>query len=794
MKAEIVNQITEAYAKNDLKECEVKLFFLVLSYNTDIREGKSYDHNLKHILFKTNCIRNPIGMKYTSEDYTKTKQVLMNVFNLAKAINNPEIDTQNVFRKDLIIDDRIIKDILDVVVYTECFYKMNAINSKRMDESKISKIPFVEQLISILLFHQDQTRLVRQNYHDFLNEDCITGIELSIPSRPVEYYDNLNSSVTDTFESMLESMNEIIHYLYYRFGKSLDAQVSDANIKFELTQPYENVEFERYLYIASQRYLICRIEEGIRYGYYGIGSLDKTEEGLPVYSFSLENDEKYKARRLGILRREYQVRNHTIFDHRNQIDLSMAYEKLPILADELINIQKKEFVLFDFSKFHPDIDFFQKAESVTKLKERIVDSLTKDYYLSCNVKGVKICDLLRAYSYLDTLSEILYFASTKLIDDKKPATYIKEISLVDISYLAAELARIHSFEINYAEKLIDRFVFHEKKNRDDDIFAQPLIKISRNQVVLSQALLDQVNLDRFIERQFIRYGKNVAEVGHIFEKNFIDTLKKGYSKGIFDFDREPIPNFKVNTNQVKYDAFDGKEIEFDAISVLGDYLILTELKAVMTSYDLHDLETRKENIKEAIEQLRRRAESVKYDWEKIREQVSIELPAKPFEQNHIILVVCTDAYDYTPLKHENIFITDDSSYLKYFTNPYVDTIEVRAESATIQNLKSIWKKGYPDAIEFMEYLMNPVTVQPFSECLEKQFIPVPVMDEKDCAILCEDFRLIEDPIRAAFLKRERDTNKTIKIREKKIYPNDPCLCGSGKKYKKCCKNKDISYK
>lgn len=447
-------------------------------------------------------------------------------------------------------------------------------------------------------------------------------------------------------------------------------------------------------------------------------------------------------------------------------------------------------MLFDFNKFHPDIELFQKAESVAKLKERIVESLTKDYYLCCNVKGATIHDLLRAYSYLDTLSEILYFASMKLIDNKKPATYIKEISLVDVSYLATELARIHSFEINYAEKLIDRFVFHEKKNRDDDIFSQPLIRISKNQVVLSQALLDQVNLDRFIERQFIRYKKNVAEVGHIFEKKFIATLQKGYSKGILDFKRKPIPNFKVNTNQVKYDAFDGKEIEFDVIAVLGDYLILTELKAIMTSYDLNDLEKRKENIKDAIEQLRRRAESVKYDWEKIREQVSIELPVKPFDQNHMILVVCTDAYDYTPLKHENIFITDDSSYLKYFTNPYVDTIEVKAESATIQNLKSIWKKGYPDAIEFMEYLMNPVTVQPFSEYLEKQFIPVPVMDENDCAIFCEDFKLIEDPIRAVNLKKEKDANKATKNFGKKIYPNDPCPCGSGKKYKKCCKDKD----
>lgn len=24
------------------------------------------------------------------------------------------------------------------------------------------------------------------------------------------------------------------------------------------------------------------------------------------------------------------------------------------------------------------------------------------------------------------------------------------------------------------------------------------------------------------------------------------------------------------------------------------------------------------------------------------------------------------------------------------------------------------------------------------------------------------------------------------VKEKKVYPNDPCPCGSGKKYKKCC--------
>ena len=35
------------------------------------------------------------------------------------------------------------------------------------------------------------------------------------------------------------------------------------------------------------------------------------------------------------------------------------------------------------------------------------------------------------------------------------------------------------------------------------------------------------------------------------------------------------------------------------------------------------------------------------------------------------------------------------------------------------------------------------------------------------------------------LYKEQKSSTTIK-KEEKVYPNDPCPCGSGKKYKKCC--------
>lgn len=36
------------------------------------------------------------------------------------------------------------------------------------------------------------------------------------------------------------------------------------------------------------------------------------------------------------------------------------------------------------------------------------------------------------------------------------------------------------------------------------------------------------------------------------------------------------------------------------------------------------------------------------------------------------------------------------------------------------------------------------------------------------------------------LYKEQKSSTTIHREEQKVYPNDPCPCGSGKKYKKCC--------
>ena len=52
----------------------------------------------------------------------------------------------------------------------------------------------------------------------------------------------------------------------------------------------------------------------------------------------------------------------------------------------------------------------------------------------------------------------------------------------------------------------------------------------------------------------------------------------------------------------------------------------------------------------------------------------------------------------------------------------------------------------------------------------------------------EEWEAIFDEETRKALYKEQKSSTTV-VKEEKVYPNDPCPCGSGKKYKKCCGRK-----
>ena len=60
-----------------------------------------------------------------------------------------------------------------------------------------------------------------------------------------------------------------------------------------------------------------------------------------------------------------------------------------------------------------------------------------------------------------------------------------------------------------------------------------------------------------------------------------------------------------------------------------------------------------------------------------------------------------------------------------------------------------------------------------------------VAERADWLYELEEWDAILEKEKQKELYKEQKASTTI-VKEEKVYPNDPCPCGSGKKYKKCC--------
>lgn len=270
-------------------------------------------------------------------------------------------------------------------------------------------------------------------------------------------------------------------------------------------------------------------------------------------------------------------------------------------------------------------------------------------------------------------------------------------------------------------------------------------------------------MNRNIEKALQRNNIDLKKVGAKFEQYIIDQLKKN-------------KYIHVNTNKVEFSAYDGNNVEFDFIGVFDDYLVLIECKSLLTPYDDKELSDRRKSIYEGVEQVLRRAEIVRHDWNKIVQLVNIEMPSEPYPEEKIIKIVCTDIYDFTTLIIDGVRITDFSILLKYFNNPLIRKYRMNNEESLVESQKNLWKNGTPNPQELMDYLDRPDAVSIFSDCIHEHQKPIIYYKGENCVIF-KDMFLDQDPFEEGTKHRKK---------RNKIYPNEKCPCGSGKKYKKCC--------
>ena len=116
------------------------------------------------------------------------------------------------------------------------------------------------------------------------------------------------------------------------------------------------------------------------------------------------------------------------------------------------------------------------------------------------------------------------------------------------------------------------------------------------------------------------------------------------------------------------------------------------------------------------------------------------------------------------------------------------------ELAEKYNIDIMTMTGFLDGINESLKVANPIETMDEETVVslafdKEQLYKNMVAAEADWLYNLEEWNAIYDENTRKTFYKEQKLSKIV-VKEAKIYPNDPCPCGSGKKYKKCCgKNK-----
>ncbi len=136
------------------------------------------------------------------------------------------------------------------------------------------------------------------------------------------------------------------------------------------------------------------------------------------------------------------------------------------------------------------------------------------------------------------------------------------------------------------------------------------------------------------------------------------------------------------------------------------------------------------------------------------------------------------------------FQTEKEIYQQLLANPEEKVTGTVKELAEKYNVDLMTMTGFLDGINDSLTEANPleemeegtnVNLVFDKELLYKNMVGAGA----DWLYELEEWNAIFDEETRAALYKEQKKSSTV-VKEEKVYPNDPCPCGSGKKYKKCC--------
>ena len=139
---------------------------------------------------------------------------------------------------------------------------------------------------------------------------------------------------------------------------------------------------------------------------------------------------------------------------------------------------------------------------------------------------------------------------------------------------------------------------------------------------------------------------------------------------------------------------------------------------------------------------------------------------------------------------QRYFLLEKGVYEKLLTNPDEKVEGPVKELADKYNLSVMEMTGFLDGINDSLVEPNPIDTMEedtkVSLAFDKEKLYKNMVEAKaDWLYELPQWKEIFSEEKLKQLYTEQKKSGTV-VKETKVYPNDPCPCGSGKKYKKCC--------
>ncbi|MFB0845272.1 hypothetical protein [Paenibacillus oleatilyticus] len=682
--------------------------------NLFFRDGEKFRSNL----LLSGCLPEPFSF-----DFESKLHIINEFYRVCKVC-------ESVLEERLEVDAKQFKYMYRKLLKTVLILReYNEKNIEYLTDAGLFSLPLDVQLTKICIFLENQDRLADK----MVNSERRKNHFYNVLERDIA---RLNSdhgyiSVTDNIEAGIEMADKLFRYMYYLDGKKKQKDENYIENDVDIS-PYNDPLFEKMGFLAQHRIQIEHIWEIVKYREWDFEVIRLENEQRALY-YTPNDKQHFKLERSATERYRYRESNNVskvLSDYRQQIRNSLNH------IDDLSKMINLEY--FENSLYLLPIDMLEESMLAFKIFQipalMELDYIIDEEFLENTKIGkskiISINELLLGIEFLQTIARIYSQKSHDGFDDLNTSLYKYLAPRIRIESLETLFTKVYPLQRDKVKELFRILTF--KPNSELDLFSQPLVFVNSEAVIFVPSIIEQMNVSRIIEQHLSNQIIDISVKGNNYEIDTISSLKKSNV-------------IEVNTAHVEFDAYDGKTVQFDLIAKFEDKIMLVEMKCLSRPYSPKELKNKEAEIDKGIAQVKRRVNILMHEWDKVRSLVNIDLPKDPPKKEDIILLVCTNIFDFTGKVKHGVTIIDDSSLVKFFVSPEIYGYS-HGENESFRVLrKRLWKGTSPTIDEFYEFLKKPVAISDFFDNLEELPRPVIMMKRGEERLYYLDYPLVRDP-------------------------------------------------